>query len=134
MREKTRSDNQVRSRSARVRLISLTLEWSLVHERVGPFRTYPRRGERWNSITGCGTCRAASEAESPEPGAHQGREAKMNDENSCGPDEPTSADASGRKPYVPPVLRVYGDVAELTRIVATSGNLDGQSGNHKKTA
>lgn len=58
----------------------------------------------------------------------------MNDENACAPDERTSADASGRKPYVPPVLRVYGDVAELTRIVATAGNLDGQSGNHKKTA
>jgi len=58
----------------------------------------------------------------------------MSDENARGPDERSSAEASGRKPYVPPVLRVYGDVADLTRIVATSGNLDGQSGNHKKTA
>ena len=58
----------------------------------------------------------------------------MNDENARGPDERASADASGRKPYVSPVLRVYGDVAKLTRIVATSGHLDGDSGNHKKTA
>jgi hypothetical protein len=58
----------------------------------------------------------------------------MNDEIASGPDERTSADAPARKPYVPPALRVYGDVAELTRIVATTGNLDGGSANMKKTA
>jgi hypothetical protein len=58
----------------------------------------------------------------------------MSDENAGGHDERASADAVGRKPYVPPVLRVYGDVAELTRIVATAGNLDGGSANHHKTA
>jgi hypothetical protein len=58
----------------------------------------------------------------------------MNDESSCGPDEQTSADAYGRRPYVPPVLRVYGDVAELTRVVGIAGNTDGGTANHKKTA
>jgi hypothetical protein len=58
----------------------------------------------------------------------------MNDEDSRGPDEQTSADVAARKPYVPPALRIYGDIAELTRIVSTSGHLDGDVGNHKKTA
>jgi hypothetical protein len=58
----------------------------------------------------------------------------MNDENACVPDERPSAGTSGRKPYVPPVLRVYGDVAELTRVVGVAGNLDGGSANMKKTA
>ena len=58
----------------------------------------------------------------------------MNDEDSRGPDEPTSTDAGARKPYVPPTLREYGDIAELTRVVAVTGNLDGGTANHKKTA
>jgi hypothetical protein len=58
----------------------------------------------------------------------------MNDEDSRGPDEPTSTDAAARKPYVAPTLRVYGDIAELTRVVGIAGNLDGGTANHKKTA
>jgi hypothetical protein len=57
----------------------------------------------------------------------------MNDENSSGRDEETPADDTGRKPYVTPSLRVYGDVAELTRINSNIGNTDGGSGSKKKT-
>jgi hypothetical protein len=57
----------------------------------------------------------------------------MNDENSGDRDETTSAENSARKPYVPPVLRVYGDVAELTRINSNIGNTDGGTGSKKKT-
>ena len=57
----------------------------------------------------------------------------MNDENSGGRDEKTSAEATTRRPYESPALRVYGDVAELTRINSNVGNTDGGSGSKKKT-
>jgi hypothetical protein len=57
----------------------------------------------------------------------------MNEENSGGRDGQTSGDGIARKPYVPPSLRVYGDIAELTRTFSNIGNTDGGSGNMKKT-
>ena len=45
-----------------------------------------------------------------------------------------SVNAAPRKPYVPPQLRVYGKVAELTRTLGkTSKKTDGGSGTHSKT-
>ncbi len=38
-----------------------------------------------------------------------------------------------KKPYRPPVVRVYGNIAEITRAVGKTGALDGGSGNAKKT-
>lgn len=57
----------------------------------------------------------------------------MNDENSRGRDEQASVDVTARKPYAPPALHVYGDVAELTRTRSSIGNMDGGSGTMKKT-
>ena len=49
-------------------------------------------------------------------------------------DRVPSSDAAPRKPYVPPRLRVYGNVAALTRTLGNhSKNADGGSGNHSKT-
>jgi hypothetical protein len=38
-----------------------------------------------------------------------------------------------KKPYRPPVVRVYGKIAQITRAVGKTGNSDGGSGNTKKT-
>jgi hypothetical protein len=48
---------------------------------------------------------------------------------------PASAGDSARKPYAAPTLRVYGDVAALTRSIAnTSTNADGGHGAMSKTS
>jgi hypothetical protein len=49
-------------------------------------------------------------------------------------DRVPSSDAAPRKPYVPPRLRVYGNVAALTRTIGNmSMKADGGSGNRSKT-
>jgi hypothetical protein len=45
------------------------------------------------------------------------------------------ADKNQRKPFREPDLRVYGDIAEVTRAVGMTGALDGMAtGNTKTTA
>ena len=48
----------------------------------------------------------------------------------------TSGDAaaSGRKPFEPPRLTVYGDIATLTRTVGRTGIPDGGHGNSARTS
>jgi len=38
-----------------------------------------------------------------------------------------------KKPYHPPVIEVYGDIATITKTVGKNGNTDGGSGNKRKT-
>jgi hypothetical protein len=38
-----------------------------------------------------------------------------------------------KKPYHPPVIEVYGNVAAITKTVGKSGNKDGGGGNASKT-
>ncbi len=38
-----------------------------------------------------------------------------------------------KKPYSKPKLTVYGTVRELTRAIGNKGNLDGGTGNRKRT-
>lgn len=50
-------------------------------------------------------------------------------------EKPAAAGAAERKPYETPALRVYGDVAALTRSIAnTSTNADGGHGGMSKTS
>ena len=57
----------------------------------------------------------------------------MNEDTSDGRDETPAASDTGRKPYDTPALRVFGDIAELTRTRSNVGNTDGGSGSKKKT-
>lgn len=57
----------------------------------------------------------------------------MKEDTSDGRDEKTTATDAVRKPYETPSLRVFGDIAELTRTRSNVGNTDGGSGSKKKT-
>ena len=57
----------------------------------------------------------------------------MKEDTSDGRDEKPAASDAGRKPYETPALRVFGDIAELTRIRSNIGNTDGGTGSKKKT-
>jgi hypothetical protein len=46
----------------------------------------------------------------------------------------TKADANVKKPFEPPRLSVYGDIAALTRTVGRSGIPDGGHGNTARTS
>ena len=50
------------------------------------------------------------------------------------PEEPKSQDGKRRKPFEPPRLHVYGDIATLTRTVGRSGVSDGGKGAKNRTS
>ena len=64
-----------------------------------------------------------------------GPEATMDKRTETGVTEPVRADGPVRKPYNAPSLRVYGDVAALTRTVGHKGTVaDGGTGSKTKTS
>jgi hypothetical protein len=42
-------------------------------------------------------------------------------------------DVEQKKPFEPPILRVYGDISTLTRTVGKTGLLDGGGGKTQRT-
>jgi len=58
----------------------------------------------------------------------------MREDEKARSDRPDGTDAA-RTPYSPPVLRVYGDVAALTRAIGNTGTVaDGGHGSMSKTS
>jgi hypothetical protein len=58
----------------------------------------------------------------------------MAEQQKASTNEPVVIHGAGRKPYAAPALRVYGDVAALTRSVGnTTTNSDGGHGAMSKT-
>ena len=55
----------------------------------------------------------------------------MSDDHAQGPSD--NSQAQPKKPFEPPRLHVYGDIAALTRKVGTTGLSDGGSKNTKST-
>jgi hypothetical protein len=44
-----------------------------------------------------------------------------------------TSERPAKKPYQSPKLLVYGDLTEMTKTAGIRHNLDGGSGNHRKT-
>jgi hypothetical protein len=58
----------------------------------------------------------------------------MAEQKNASTNEPAAVNGAARKPYAAPALRVYGDVAALTRSVGnTTTNSDGGHGAMSKT-
>jgi hypothetical protein len=58
----------------------------------------------------------------------------MADDQSSNTSEKADAAAGARKPFEPPRLSVYGDIATLTRAVGRTGLTDGGHGSNARTS